>query len=151
MENKESTARGVRLLSMPKVISILSLARNNVTNAVGDDLGKVEDVMVDLKTARISFVVISSGSSLLRNNLFYAVPWEALEVSLHDKRLILNVSKETMSNAPSFDKNSWPDMSDLTWMNDINAYYGLGPAVTTEASSPTSFTGRPDSSSGGGI
>ncbi|MDD5701674.1 MAG: PRC-barrel domain-containing protein [Dehalococcoidales bacterium] len=126
MESSEITSRA-RTPSMPKVVSIISLTKNNVINAVGEDLGKIEDVLVDLKAGKIIYVVVSAGGSLLREGQFYAIPWEAMEVSLHDKKLILNVSKETMANAPSFGKNEWPDQSDLSWMNDIYSYYGHEP------------------------
>jgi sporulation protein YlmC with PRC-barrel domain len=127
MENRESGSAKARTLPVPRVASALSLAKNGVTNENGDDLGKVEDIMVDLETGRVSFVVVASGGLLGRDGRLYAVPWEAMKISLHDKKFILNITKETMSNAPSFHRSNWPDLSNLSWLRDVYAYYGYQP------------------------
>ena len=127
MENRESEHSRAKVLAVPRVASVVSLSKNGVTNENGEDLGKVEDIMVDLETGKISFVVISTGGMLGRDNRLFAVPWEAMKVSLHDKKFILNVTKETMSNAPSFNKNAWPDLSNLGWLREVYAYYGYQP------------------------
>jgi hypothetical protein len=50
-----------------------------------------------------------------------------LKFSLHDKTFILNITKETLANAPSFTKTSRPDLSNLTWLQQVYAYYGIQP------------------------
>lgn len=39
----------------------------------------------------------------------------------------LNVSKELLQDAPGFDKDCWPNMSDKTWADGIHTYYGTKP------------------------
>jgi hypothetical protein len=39
----------------------------------------------------------------------------------------MNESKERLENAPGFDKNNWPDMSDTGWGRGVYDYYGLDP------------------------
>jgi len=41
-----------------------------------------------------------------------------------NKRFLLDVDKDSLKNAPGFDKDDWPDMADQTWINEINSYYG---------------------------
>ncbi len=48
----------------------------------------------------------------------------------HPKRFTLDVSKDRLENAPGFDKDNWPDMSDQAWARDIHTYYGT---TTAEA------------------
>lgn len=148
MENRESAHSKARVLSTPKVISILEIAKNSVVNQNGEDLGKIEDVMVDIECGRIPFAVISSGGLFSRDTRLYAVPWEAFSVSLHDRRLILNVSKDTMANAPSFHKNNWPNLTDLTWLKEIYRYYGFEPYW--EESSPSAMQPEATTAAGGG-
>jgi sporulation protein YlmC with PRC-barrel domain len=128
MLNRESEHAKARVLPVPRVASILALSKNGVTNENGEDLGRIEDIMVDLESGRISFAVINSATGLFgRESRLFAVPWEALKVSLHDKRFILNISKDAITNAPSFTKNAWPDMSNLSWLREVYAYYGYQP------------------------
>ena len=36
------------------------------------------------------------------------------------------MSKEAIQNAPGFDKDNWPDMTDPTWRSGIDRHYGYG-------------------------
>ena len=93
----------------PKVLSASILKGDKVTNSKGEDLGTVEEIMLDLKTGRVAFVVLSFGRvNWMPNNKLFAVPWEVLSISFHDKKFILNVSKETLQKAPGFDRDRWP-------------------------------------------
>ncbi len=127
MASREGERSRAKVLAIPRVTSIVSLAKNGVTNEKGDDLGKVEDIMVDLESGRISFVVITTGGMLGRDSRLFAVPWEALRISMHDKKFILNVTKETLDNAPSFNRNNWPDLANLSWLREVYSYYGYEP------------------------
>jgi len=105
----------------PRVLAAETLKGNKVTNAKGEDLGKVEAIMLDLVRGRIAYVVLSGAHKLL------AVPWELLSISFHDKKFILNVSEETLKSAPGFDKNNWPDSGDFDWLAKVYQSYNREP------------------------
>jgi sporulation protein YlmC with PRC-barrel domain len=101
----------------PKVLTASTLRGDKVTNARGEDLGTVEEIMLDLERGRVAYVVVSFGRvNWMPNNKLFAVPWEVLTISHHDKKFILNVSKETLKSAPGFDRNKWPDVADFGWL-----------------------------------
>jgi hypothetical protein len=60
----------------------------------------------------------------------FAVPWQALHLDTVNKRFVLNVEKERLKNAPGFDPDRWPDMSDVGWSQQIHSFYGTDPGVT---------------------
>jgi sporulation protein YlmC with PRC-barrel domain len=104
-------------IKAPKVLTASTLKGNKVTNAKGEDLGKVEEIMLDLEKGRVAYVVLSFGrTNWMPNNKLFAVPWEVLSISYHDKKFILNVSKETLKSAPGFDRDKWPDVADFGWL-----------------------------------
>jgi hypothetical protein len=39
----------------------------------------------------------------------------------------LEIDKETLKNAPGFDKDNWPDMADPNWRGQVYSYYGTEP------------------------
>ena len=107
----------MKLEKTPKVLSATTLKGDKVTNAKGEDLGTVEEIMLDLERGRVAYVVISFGRvNWMPNDKLFAVPWEALTISFHDKKFILNVSKETLKSAPGFDRNKWPEVADFGWL-----------------------------------
>jgi sporulation protein YlmC with PRC-barrel domain len=101
----------------PKVLSASILKGDKVTNAKGEDLGTVEEIMLDLEHGRVAYVVMSFGRvNWMPNDKLFADPWEALTISFHDKKFTLNVSKETLKSAPGFDRNKWPEVPDVGWL-----------------------------------
>ena len=101
----------------PKVLTSSILKGDKVTNTKGEDLGTVEEIMLDLEHGRVAYVVLSFGRvNWMPNDKLFAVPWDALSISFHDKKFILNVSKETLKSAPGFNRNKWPEVADFSWL-----------------------------------
>jgi sporulation protein YlmC with PRC-barrel domain len=116
-----------------RVLSASTLAGDAVRNAAGENLGKVDEIMIDLTSGRVAYAVLSFGGILRMGNKLFAVPWEVLTVDEDQKCFILNVDKTTLENAPGFDKDNWPDMADPTWGHQIYGHYGRRPYWDTEA------------------
>jgi sporulation protein YlmC with PRC-barrel domain len=109
------------------VLSASSLKGDNVVNQKGEDLGKIEEIMIDLDRGRIAYAVLSFGGFLGMGDKLFAIPWQAFSVDTGKKRLVLNIKKELLEKAPGFDKNSWPDMADLSLGSTLYGYYGYKP------------------------
>jgi len=110
-----------------RVMSASSLNGDEVRNNAGEDLGKIEDIMIDVPTGRIAYAVLSFGGFLNMGNKLFAVPWSSLTLDEDEKCFNLDMSKETLENAPGFDKDNWPDMADTEWRSEIYNYYGATP------------------------
>jgi len=111
----------------PTVLSASTITSDQVTNDEGEHLGKMHDLMIDLDSGRIAYVVMSFGGFMGAGDKLFAVPWEAFQVSFHDKKFILNVPKEKLKQAPGFDKDRWPAAADYRWLGEVYAYYGCTP------------------------
>ncbi|HWQ84191.1 MAG TPA: PRC-barrel domain-containing protein [Anaerolineales bacterium] len=111
----------------PVALSSSTLTGDPVHNLAGETLGKLEEIMIDLESGRVAYVVLSFGGFLGMGDKLFAIPWEAITVDTDKKAIVLNVSKEVLENAPGFDKDHWPDTSEHAWLTDIYAYYGFDP------------------------
>jgi len=111
----------------PTALSASTITGDKVRNADGDDLGHLEEIVIDLEGGRVSYAVLASGGFLGLGDKFFAIPWDLLTVDTDNKELILDVSKETIQNAPGFDKDNWPDTTDRAWIVDVYRYYGREP------------------------
>ena len=115
-----------------RVLSASTLAGDSVKNAAGEDLGKVDELMIDIPSGRVAYAVLSFGGFLRMGNKLFAVPWDALTVDEDRKCFILDLDKTKLENAPGFDKDNWPDMADVAWGSQIYSYYGRKPYWETE-------------------
>jgi sporulation protein YlmC with PRC-barrel domain len=97
-----------------------------VTNNANEDLGRIEDIVIESGSNRISYAVLSFGGWLGAGDKYFAIPWRSLQITgdENNPRAVLNVDKQTLKNAPGFDKAHWPDMADRRWATDVDRYYG---------------------------
>jgi sporulation protein YlmC with PRC-barrel domain len=109
---------------MAAVLSASTLVGDKVKNLAGEDLGKIEDIVIDLQSGRVAYGVVSFGASFMRGGKFFAIPWTSLAVDQGDKKIILNVPKETLESAEGFDKDHWPDMADPSFRTRTYGHYG---------------------------
>ena len=112
---------------MSNVLSADDLAGDIVVNRAGEKLGKIEDFMLDVESGRIRYAVLSFGGVLGIGNKLFAVPPEALAFDAANERLILDVDRQRLENAPGFDRDNWPNFADLTLAKEIYGYYGRKP------------------------
>jgi len=115
------------LTEFPRVLSASSLKDEKVVNSKGEDLGKIEDYMIDLDNGRIAYCVLSFGGFLGMGNKLFMVPFQALTLDTVKKRFILNVDKERLKRAPGFDKDNWPDTTAPEFATDIYSFYRVTP------------------------
>ncbi len=108
----------------PALMGADTLIGNDVCNTQDRDLGDIKEIMLDMRTGRISYAVLSFGGFLGMGSKLFAVPWEALKLDTVEKRFVLDVSVDRLESAPGFDPDAWPDMADSSWAEGIHAYYG---------------------------
>ena len=108
----------------PELMGADTLLGNDVYSQNDEDLGDIKEIMLDMRTGKVSYAVLSYGGFLGVGEKLFAVPWQALKLDTENKRFILNVDSAKLDSAPGFDKDHWPNMADQTWINSINSYYG---------------------------
>lgn len=81
----------------------------NIENAAGDDVGEIEDVVVDLNSARVLYAVLSFGGFADLGENFYAVPLRTLTFNHENEAFVLDVDETMLQNAPSFSMDDWPN------------------------------------------
>jgi sporulation protein YlmC with PRC-barrel domain len=108
---------GVNLLSAGTITG------NEVWNRKEEKLGSIKEIMLDIDTGKIRYVVLSAGGFLGMGDHLFAVPWSAFKLDTKQRRFLLDVDVERIKAAPGFDKDEWPNMADATWSTTIESYY----------------------------
>lgn len=117
-----------------RVLSASSIEKDRVYNMAGEDLGTVKDMMIDVSSGRVAYVVLSFGGFLGMGDKLFAIPWSKITIDEDQQRLVVDASKETLERAPGFDKDNWPDMTNPEWGTQVHSYYGAKPYWSDEAS-----------------
>lgn len=111
----------------PEIMAADTLEGDSVINTQGEDLGTIQDIMIDVPRGRVAYAVLATGGVLGIGSRLHAVPWSSLALDANRKCFVLNVDKERLQNAPGFDKDHWPSMADPRWATEIHGYYGAQP------------------------
>jgi hypothetical protein len=53
-------------------------------------------------------------------------------LSPDQKNLVSNIDQQKLAAAPHFDKNSWPNLTDASFANQVYQYYGKQPWFQTQ-------------------
>jgi sporulation protein YlmC with PRC-barrel domain len=109
------------------VIDADKLIGCKVENSKGENLGKIESVMLDLPQGRIAYAVLSFGGFLGMGDKLFPVPMEAIHFHPERELCVLDVDKETLKNAPGYDRDTLPDTNDQAWRSQIFSHYGYPP------------------------
>lgn len=128
-------------ITRDRIARASNFKNTKVNNAVGEKVGKVEDIMLNTATGEIAYVVLSVDTGFLNmSSKYFAVPWQAFKFdTAQEDVFILNVEKEKLKNAPGFDDDHWPDHPQHEFLAEVQTYYGF-----SRATEPNPPLGRRD-------
>lgn len=119
----------------PEVDQLLPLSRFSgfmaanvdLVNQQGESLGVVDDVIVDLDEGRALYAVVDFGGFLGIGTTTVLVPWEELQLDSAENRFILNIDRDTLETAPTYDWGLWQERIDLMWDQEIRQFWQQRP------------------------
>jgi len=104
-----------------------TIVGTRVENWEGEDIGRIEEVMIDKRHGDVAYLVLSYpgtfGAEYL--NKYFAVPFDAIAMRDVGGGLdyILNVDEAFLRRAPGFNTSDWPDFADTAFRSVIKDYY----------------------------
>lgn len=110
--------------TQPLVLSTKNLKGMAVRNPAGENLGHLEEIMIDTNTGRIAYAVLAFGGFLGLGDKLFAVPWASLQFDAENNQILMDANKELLQRAPGFDKNQWPQTPNGQWYHDVYSFYG---------------------------
>ena len=80
----------------------------SVVTKSSEDIGKVSDLLVDMRAPSIAFAIVSTGTLLKPADTKYAVATKNLTVGTEKGKVVLNADRATLDNAERFDPAKFP-------------------------------------------
>lgn len=110
-------------LASPNLDLSSNLIGAKVENQQGNSLGTVTDLMMDPQSGRVPYAILSRGGMMGVGAKLYPIPWQAGNYSKDGRRLVINLSEDRLSSAPSFARESWPDLASPNWREKTDSFY----------------------------
>lgn len=107
----------------PQVMAAETLRGDRVLNPKGAMLGEVRDIMIDVQSGQVAYLVLSFGGVMGIGDKLFAIPWSALTLDADRHCFLLDIDPERLRAAPGFDKNHWPSMADPYWTTEVRSFY----------------------------
>ena len=90
----------------------------------GDKVGAIERVMIDKRSGKVAYAVMSFGGFLGIGERYHPLPWKALEYDPRVGGYVAEVTREQLERAPSYasDEAPWDNPG---YGRSIYDYYGM--------------------------
>lgn len=94
-----------------------------VVDAAGEDIGHVDDLMIDPEHKKVRFLVVAAGGFLGIGEKRFWLPVDAVTATT-DEQVNVDTTVAHVKTAPVYD----PDIVESQlYANDVYAYYGIAP------------------------
>ena len=84
----------------------------DVYNGEGEHLGHVDDIVLDKVSGHAEYAIMSFGGFLGIGERFHPLPWQSLTYDPGLGGYVVNVTREQLEGAPSYDTREEPDWAE---------------------------------------
>lgn len=91
----------------------------------GERIGSINNFMVDKRSGRVEYAVLSFGGFLGMGGTYYPLPWKMLDYDTDLGGFRVDMDEDDLDEAPSYRAGSEPDFSDDRYGRMVHGYYGM--------------------------
>jgi hypothetical protein len=109
------------------LISADKVTGTNVYSTGGDHLGEIHDVMIDKRSGKIAYAVMSFGGFLGIGERYHPLPWSTLKYDTRQGGYVVGLTIEQLQKAPSFGEDELPEWGNRAYEQSLHDYYRTQP------------------------
>jgi hypothetical protein len=94
-----------------------------VYNRQGERLGSVYNFMVDKRSGKVEYAVLSFGGFLGIGDSYHPLPWKALTYDTSQGGYVVDLDKDRLQGAPSYTASDDPDWRDPGYGRRVDDFY----------------------------
>lgn len=106
---------------------VSELLNAKVHNAQNQQIGQVQDLMIDLPRAHVLYVILSAAPAVGKGDNLFAIPPNAFTPASDKKTLVTGLDKAKLEAAPRFSRANLRELANPTKATEIYQYYGKQP------------------------
>ena len=109
------------------LISANKVEGTTVKNTAGEKLGSIEEIMIDKRSGKVAYAVMSFGGFLGIGDRHHPLPWSVLNYDTNLEGYVVNLDKRVLEQAPAYGTDERVDLADETYGKKIHDYYNVPP------------------------
>ena len=117
---KQEMQRQQQGMSQPQLQGLQSAGEvvgKSLKDQQGEELGKIEALLVG-EDERASYVIVSGEDQKL-----YPIPTNVVQRGQQQGEFQASISKDQLQQAPSFEQDNWPNITQDEWQQKVHGYY----------------------------
>ena len=120
----DSTDADLSAHETPSLIAASKVEGTAVYDHQGEKLGSIYDVMIDKKSGKVAYAVLSLGGFLGLGTDYYPIPWNTLTYDVRQSGYVVAFERERFSGAPSYRAADEPGWMERGYTRTIDDHYG---------------------------
>jgi hypothetical protein len=109
------------------LISASKVTGTPVYSTEGERLGEINDVMLDKRSGKIAYAVMSFGGFLGLGERYHPLPWATLKYDTRQQGYVVGLTIDQLEQAPTFAADQVPAWGDRAFESHLHAYYKTTP------------------------
>jgi len=109
------------------LISANKVEGTTVVNPAGEKLGSIEEIMIDKRSGKVAYAVMSFGGFLGIGDRHHPLPWGVLKYDTNLNGYVVNLDKRVLEQAPMYGSDERIDLADEAYGKKIHDYYKVPP------------------------
>lgn len=108
--------------------SLIAASKVNGTtvyNTAGEKLGSVYDVMIDKRSGKTEYAIMSFGGFLGIGDKYHPIPWHSLTYDDAQGGYVVNIDRSRLEGAPLYSDSDADRWADPTYRHQVNDYYPI--------------------------
>lgn len=90
----------------------------------GEKIGHIDHLMIGKRSGQVEYAVMSFGGFLGVGERYHPLPWDALEYDTDRGGYVVNIDKNRLQDAPSYEEDQRP-LFDRQYGESVYNYYGF--------------------------
>ena len=119
MQQASDTRETAELIGSDKVEGTAVYGSDN------NKIGSIERLMIEKRSGKVSYAVLSFGGFLGIGDDHYPLPWQTLKYDTSLGGYQVNLTNDQLSGAPRYGEREDWDWEDRTRTRTVNEYYGV--------------------------
>ena len=92
-----------------RILTASSIVGDKIRNPSGEHLGKIYDIMLNIESGCIEYVIIAFGGFMGMQEKYFAIPFDALTIDTQEHEFIFDQTRKSFEDHPGFNKDHWPE------------------------------------------